>query len=932
MAESELFWKVGDQAVRLNELMTFDPALKDVPLRRDVRSLGRLLGEVIKEQEGEAVYEAEEELRRLAISHRALTDQMEEVNIDLPAEHELQEQANRIVRAMTVAEAYRIVKAFGTFFELTNLAETNHRMRRRRAAQLSPDAPVKPGSMFGTLKRMRDAGITAEKALEWLRQVEVMPVFTAHPTEVARRVVLFKRRRIARGMDGLDRLPLTDDGAARGQEAILAEITALWQTDEVRHRKLSVDDEIRMGLDHYPDSLIAPLSVFYEELAAEFRQVYGVECTASDFPTVIRFGSWIGGDRDGNPNVTADSTMTALEAARETILAHYLDAVEELKELLTPSTNRVAVSAENRDALNRYAVTLTAAVPETEIYPVCEPYRKFLGFVHYRLKSTRIGPDHKDAYPDAGSFAADLLLVRKSLAEGGGERLARRYVDPLLRQVDTFGFHLHSLDIRQHARLHAKAVAELAAGAATCGNSPCVLPPPPSVETTDLLDTLRAIAELKRRYPPEAIRTYVISGASSVQDTLSLLRLMELCGIRVAASPDGKDPGVMPVPLFESIEDLRNAPQICRALWCSPEYAPFIDSWGRRQEVMLGYSDSNKDGGMFTGTWEIYKAHRALHRVADECGVRLRLFHGRGGTVGRGGGPTHRAIIAQPAAAFSGSIKITEQGEVINWKYSHPMLAKRNLELMVAASLEALAHTGLVETKADAAWEEALKEMSGSAFSFYRERIIDNPDIIPYFEQATPVLEFELAKIGSRPARRAQSHDLSELRAIPWGFGWMQSRHVIPGWFGVGFALERFAAQGKENGELLTTMMRRFPFFFDLIRNVELALTKVDLPLARLYASLVTDSLLRERVFTMIVEEYQRTRRMVLTVTGQSRLLEKNPTLARSIRLRNPYVDPLSMIQIELLRRKRRGEEGEELNYVLAATINGIAAGLRNTG
>ncbi len=932
MVETELFWKADDQAARLNELIARDPTLKDVPLRRDVRSLGRLLGEVIKEQEGEGAYDAEEELRHLAIRHRALTDQQEAVILDHPVEHELQEQAVRIVRAMTVAEAYQIVKAFGTFFELTNLAETNHRMRRRRAAELYPDAPVKPGSLLGTLQRMHDGGITAEKALEWLRQVEVMPVFTAHPTEVARRVVLFKRRRIARELAGLDRLPLSGDRAARGQEAILTEITALWQTDEVRRRKPSVDDEIRMGLDHYPDALIAPLPDFYEDLAREFRQVYGGEHSAPDFPTVIRFGSWIGGDRDGNPNVTTDSTRRALEAARGTIITHYLNAVEGLKELLTPSTNRVAVSGEMLDVLGNYAVALTAVVPEIEFYPACEPYRKFLGIVHYRLESTRTGADHPDAYPDAASFAADLLLVRRSLAEGGGDRLACRYVDPLLRQVDTFGFHLHSLDVRQHARVHAKAVAELAAGAGTGGNQPSVLPPTPSAETIELLDMLRAIAKQKRSFPPEAIRTYVISGAGSVQDTLSLLWLMELCGVRAAASPDGKDPGVMPVPLFESIDDLRNAPEVCRTLWCSPEYSPFLDSWGRRQEVMLGYSDSNKDGGMLTGTWEIFKAHRALHRVAEECGVRLRLFHGRGGTVGRGGGPTHRAIIAQPAGAFSGSIKITEQGEVINWKYSDPMLAKRNLELMVAASLEALAHTGLVETEADEAWEEALEEMSGSAFTFYREKIIDNPDILQYFEEATPVREFELAKIGSRPARRTQGRDLSELRAIPWGFGWMQSRHVIPGWFGVGFALERFAGQGNQNGELLATMMRRFPFFFDFMRNVELALTKVDLPLARLYASLVTDAPLRERVFAMIVEEYQRTRRMVLTVTGQSRLLEKNPPLASSIRLRNPYVDPLSMIQIELLRRKRGGEESEELNYVLAATINGIAAGLRNTG
>ncbi len=929
MTEREHFWKVDDQAARLNELMTLDPALKEIPLRRDVRSLGHLLGDVIKEQAGQAAYDAEEKLRRLAISHRNLADQ-EETALDNPAEQELQERAVRIVGAMAMAEAYQIVKAFGTFFELTNLAETNHRMRRRRATQLSPDAPVKPGSLLGTLKRMHDAGITAEQALEWLRQVEVIPVFTAHPTEVARRVVLFKRRRIARGLAGLDRLPLTVDEAAWQQEAMFAEITALWQTDEVRRRKPSVDDEIRMGLDHYPGSLIDPLPGLYEEMAEDFRQVYGVELAEAAFPTVIRFGSWIGGDRDGNPNVSADSIKNALEASRQMILTRYLAGVEGLRELLTPSTNRVALSPQLNDALNRYDATLAGAVAETDIYPPCEPYRKFLGFVHHRLVSTR-GQDHADAYPDAAAFAADLLLVRQSLAKGEGERLARRYVDPLLRQVDTFGFHLHSLDIRQHARVHARAVAELAGGAGICENRPRSLPSP-SAETTELLGTLRAIAKLKRRFSPNTIGTYVISGASSVQDTLSLIWLMELCGVRVAASSDGEDPGVMPVPLFESIEDLRNAPETCHTLWCSPEYGPFLDSWGRRQEVMLGYSDSNKDGGMLTGTWEIYKAHRDLQRVADECGVRLRLFHGRGGTVGRGGGPTHRAIISQPADGFSGSLKITEQGEVINWKYSDPSLAKRNLELMVAASLETLAKTGLVETRPEASWEEALEEMSRSAFSFYRERIIDNPDILPYFEQATPVLEFELAKIGSRPARRTRNRDLSELRAIPWGFGWMQSRHVIPGWFGVGFALDRFASRGRDQEELLTAMMKRFPFFFDLIRNVELALTKVDLPLARLYASLVTDVGLRERVFNMIVEEYRRTRRMVLLVTGQTRLLEKNPALNASLRLRNPYIDPLSMIQIELLRRKRAGEESDELNYVLAATINGIAAGLRNTG
>jgi phosphoenolpyruvate carboxylase len=342
---------------------------------------------------------------------------------------------------------------------------------------------------------------------------------------------------------------------------------------------------------------------------------------------------------------------------------------------------------------------------------------------------------------------------------------------------------------------------------------------------------------------------------------------------------------------------------------------------------MLGYSDSNKDGGMLTSSWELYKAQRSLHRAAEQCGVQLRLFHGRGGTVGRGGGPTYRAITAQPPGAFTGALRLTEQGEVVNWKYSDAVLAARNLELMVAAGFDALAFAGKAGADKDT-WEAAMEELSAFAYSFYREHIIDNPDIITYFEQATPVLEFELAKIGSRPARRTVSRDISALRAIPWGFGWMQSRHVIPGWFGVGHALENFA--GGEG--LLREMMKGFPFFTDLIRNVELALTKVDLTLAGLYAELVSDGELRERVFRVVVEEYRRTRRMVLSITGQRHFLEETPALARSLRLRNPYVDPLSMIQIELLRRKRNGEESDELDYVLAATINGIAAGLRNTG
>jgi len=930
MAEIELFWKVADQVARLLELISRDLELREAPLRRDVRSLGRLLGAVIREQAGDQAFIAEEELRHLAIRHRRLNDELGEKCLDCPDERELQEQAVQIVGSMRVGEAHQIVKAFSTYFELTNLAETNHRNRRLRAARLGEE-PDKPGSLRGTLQRMQREGISAEEALQYLQQVRVVPVFTAHPTEVARRVVHFKRRRIASELEVLDRLPLTDGQALQGQAAMLAEITALWQTDEVRRRKPTVLDEIKMGLDHYPDSLITPIHELYQDMAAAFGEVYGIPIHPALLPKVVSFGSWIGGDRDGNPHVTSKSTGEALQKARETILSHYVVSLEELRRLLTSSLSQRQVSDRLKTALQRYQDTLNISDLDSAAIPESEQYRRMAACMLHRLQHTLRDPDHPDAYPAAAHFERDLLLIIESLTVNQGERLVRALLDPLLIRVRTFGFHLHSLDIRQHAKVHDTAVAELAALSLAGTGSQAVLPATPGPQTCELLDTLRSIAILKRRYPAEAIRSYVISGASRVQDTLSLVWLLELCGVRVAANGN-EDPGVMPVPLFESIEDLRQAPEICRTLWSLPDYAPYLDSWGRSQEVMLGYSDSNKDGGMLTSSWEIYQAHRELHRVAGNCGVKLVLFHGRGGTVGRGGGPTHRAIVAQPAGAFSGSLKITEQGEVINWKYSDASLAKRNLELMVAASLEALARPGQSELQPDSRWEEALEEMSADAYAFYRRSIAENPDILPYFEKATPVQEFDLAKIGSRPARRGVTRDLNDLRAIPWGFGWMQSRHVIPGWFGVGHALEGFAARGEGERELLGDMMRRFPFFYDLIRNVELALTKVDLPLARLYSELVPDRELRERVFSMVMEEYQRARRAVLAVTGQTRLLENHPSLARSLRLRTPYVDPLSLIQIELLRRKRAGEESEELNYVLAATINGIAAGLHNTG
>ncbi|MFL6333710.1 MAG: phosphoenolpyruvate carboxylase [Pyrinomonadaceae bacterium] len=938
MEESERLWEADDQRGRLEELTAQAGASKEAPLRRDVRSLGRLLGAVLREQAGGALFDTVEELRSLTSAQRESSDAAER--------ERLMSRAESVVARASVVEAYRLTKAFAIYFELTNLAETNHRKRRRRAAEVSGAEP-QAGTFLGTLRRVRDAGASAEEALELLARVEVVPVFTAHPTEVARRTVLFKRARIAAELERLDSLPLSDRQAREAAERVAAEITALWQTDEVRRRQPTVRDEIKMGLDYYPASLVKTVPGVYEEMADAFRATYGRELEARELPRVVRFGSWIGGDRDGNPFVTPGCTRDALRMARETVLDLYLAAVDELHERLSSSSKQAPASRALVSALEESERMLPpAALRPFAPHAPEEVYRRFLSLVMRRLSATRggtnVGDAASDPYADAGAFKADLRLLRESLAEGGARRLARQLVDPIMRQVETFGFHLHTLDVRQHARVHARAAEELARGASIVDESEAVgdggaggpelkLPEAPSTETAAMLDALRAVAALKREFPPESIRSHVISGARGAADVLRLVWLAESCGVSVAAAAERGDPGLMPVPLFESIEDLRNCPGVCRALWTSSEYAPYLDSWGRRQEVMLGYSDSNKDGGMLTSTWELFKAHRALHEVARECGVRLQLFHGRGGTVGRGGGPTHHSIVAQPAGAFEGSLKITEQGEVLNWKYAEPVLAERNLELMVAASLEALARPGGAAWRGE--WEEALEWMSQTAFEFYRGRVAENPDVVPYFEEATPVLEFDLAKIGSRPARRStQTRGLADLRAIPWVFGWMQSRHVLPAWFGVGHALERFLEEREGGAELLKEMMRDLPLFMNLVGDVETGMAKADFSIARRYAGLVGDESLRERVFAMIAEEFERTRRHILRVSGQTRLLERNPVLARSIALRNPYVDPMSLVQIELLRRKRAGHESEELDYALAATMNGISAGLRNTG
>jgi phosphoenolpyruvate carboxylase len=823
-------WSPPNWPQRLAELQAPTGELKEAPLRRDVRSLGMLLGEVLREQAGAPIYDAVEELRRTAINRRDA-----DAKSAPEAATESLHHALHLVEALTPTSAYHLARAFGFYFELINLAETNHRKRRRLSSQLEPnpqfppkDPPVQRGSLRGALRQLRLAGVSAEEARELLTHITITPVFTAHPTEVARRSVMFKRRRISDLLEQLDRIPVPNAQLEALEQDIVAEITALWQTDDVRNARPTVRDEIRMALDYYEASLFDTLPVLYSEVAAALAAEYNIEAPIPELPQLVNFGSWIGGDRDGNPFVTPAVTREALTLARALLMNHYRRRLQNLFDQLASSTKQVSVSPELSALVESYLTQLRSA-GQTALenrFPF-ESVRLLVACMMIRLGSPpqisvplpaelALAP-----YTRAADLLSDLNILRESLMRNRGKRLARMLIDPLLLEVRTYGLHLQTLDIRQHARVHSAAIAELTnASGGSLEQAPPRPHPPIHRGPRHLPRHRRPQARLPARIPPALHhqRRHLRRGHPQRHPPRPPRRRPRR---RRQRSRDS-DPGLQVVPLFESIEDLQNGAAIMRALWSSPAYQPLLESWGRRQEVMLGYSDSNKDGGMIASTWEIWKAHRALHTVARESNVTLRLFHGRGGTVGRGGGPTHRAIFAQPVDSFTGELRITEQGEVLNWKYSDVVLAERNLELMIAASLDAIARpdatlqraaAGLQPTTSNQqpatyvphltgeilpAWESALDQLSATSYAFYRKHIVDNPETFTYFEQATPVAELEHARIGSRPAKRtdassAKKRSMEDLRAIPWVFGWMQSRQLVPAYFGVGHALNAFA-------------------------------------------------------------------------------------------------------------------------------------------
>ncbi|MCX7691718.1 phosphoenolpyruvate carboxylase [Thermoflexus sp.] len=905
----------------------------DQPLRRDIHLLGDLLGEVIREQAGLEGFELEEQVRQLARARRA-------------GAAEAERALRALLEELTLPELNVIARAFAIFFDLANLAEDRHRVRVLRAREQAAHPQPRPESIAEAFQRIRAAGVPGEAMRALLDALSIEPVFTAHPTEAKRRTVrglLGRIRAILIDLDAPDRLP-------REREALLrrlrAELTAFWQTDLIRVRRPSVMDEVENGLSFFVRTLWSLTPRLYRDVQKALRATYPELGDA--LPIFLRFGSWIGGDRDGNPRVTAEVTAQTLRRHRQVALSLHLQQARDLFIALGVSTRQAPITPALAQALAEAETRWPALKEHLSRLSPYEAYRRWIAVIAWRLEQTQrwdpmADPPPEGAYRSARELVEDLERMRESLREGRGERIAEGILWDWWIQARVFGFHMARLDVRQEARRHTEAIAELLQ-ASGIADYPALseekqiallvetLPraaelagqATPSAETAETLAVFRLIHQAAQAYGPEALGPYIISMARSPADVLAVLWLM------AAASGLSSPPAFFRVaPLFETIATLREAPRILDRVLSIPLYREHLSRQGDHQVVMVGYSDSTKDGGYLAAVWALYRAQAEMVRVARAHGVTLTFFHGRGGALGRGGGPAARSILGLPPDAVGGRLRMTEQGEVLAERYDDPHIAYRHLEQVLWATLLVSA---LPASEPEAAWVEAMERMSEAAYRAYRD-LLETPGFLTYFEHATPIDGIEELPIASRPARRRPERRLEDLRAIPWVFSWTQSRHLLPGWFGLGTGVETFAqAEGASGWSLLEEMARRWPFFQVVLADAALALAKTDLGIAGAYAELVPDESIRQAVWSQIEREYHRTRRALLRITGLPDLLEDIPWLKRSIQVRNPYVDPLNFIQILLLRRWREQPEAEELREALWLTIQGVAAGLRTTG
>ncbi len=924
---------------------------KDQPLINDIRLLGRLLGDVIREHEGVAIYELIEQIRQLSVAYRRQAD------------HAADRQLKKLLKGLTDDQAVSVIRAFTYFSHLANLAEDRHHIRRREVHERA--GSVQEGSLAHTWERMHRAGVPAERIAETLAHGHVSPVLTAHPTEVQRKSILDAERAIARLLAERDAIHASAEAGGAKRDHLLnrelaaneaqmrARITQLWHTRLLRFTKLTVADEIENALTYYQGTFLPEIPRIYADIEAALQ--------GRHVAPFLRMGQWIGGDRDGNPNVTAETLRLALRWQADVALRHCLTQVHLLGAELSLSAMLIPVPAAMQ--------ALAERSPDTNEHRQDEPYRRALTGIYARLAATlheltggeaaRHAVAPQDPYASADELLEDLRTIDAALAEQGCEALAIQRLRPLIRTVEVFGFHLATVDLRQSSDQHEAAVADLLATAriepdysALDENAKQqlllrllndarplrVIDAQYTAHTLSELAIFETAREMRQRYGKAAIRHAIISHTETVSDLLEVLLLQKEVGLMHGTLDHDACAELIVVPLFETIEDLRNAASIMDAFYRLPGVGALVKRSGAEQDIMLGYSDSNKDGGIFTSNWELYRAEVALVALFDQLShdlgfpIQMRMFHGRGGTVGRGGGPSYQAILAQPAGTVRGQIRLTEQGEVIGSKYANPDIGRRNLETLVAATLEA---TLLPPTKpVPVKYLQAAETLSRASMAAYRALVYETPGFTDYFFNATPIREIAELNIGSRPASRKATRAIEDLRAIPWGFSWGQCRVTLPGWYGFGSAVQGLMKDmgDDEATELLQQMHRKWPFFQALLSNMDMVLAKSDLSLAARYADLVPDGKLRKKVFAMIEAEWHRTHEALGRITGAEVRLANNRALARSIEHRFPYIDPLHHLQVELISRYRAGSQEEKVKRGIHISINGIAAGLRNTG
>ncbi|WP_233452244.1 phosphoenolpyruvate carboxylase, partial [Metabacillus niabensis] len=909
-----------------------------LPLRRDVKSLGHILGEILVHHGGTELLDKVEKLRVMAKTLRN--------NFDQEIYNELKEEIVNLDPPMRK----QVIRAFSIYFHLINAAESNHRIRRRREYQLQDNNIVQPASIESAILSLKDNEIGVETIQKVLNTLSLELVITAHPTEATKRSVIEIQKRIGNILKNLDNNMLTKRERKKLEDSLLNEVTILWQTDELRHRKPTVMDEVRNGLYYFDQTFFEVLPDIHQDLEEGLTEQFPGH--KWEVPNFLRFGSWIGGDRDGNPNVTPEVTWETLEKQRELALKKYREALILAMKRFSQSTTRVEISTELIENVEKdEQIYLTE---DKKWHVENEIYRRKIAVILTRLKE--VGKSDI-GYRSAEELLEDLYIIQRSVALHQPANQDLNMLKKLIRQVQLFGFHLATLDIRNHSGEHEAAITEILRKVKVAENyselseeeklktlESVLKDPRPLLllnedytkETQQMIKVFTTIKKAHDTFGKKSILVYLVSMTQSASDLLEVLVLAKEAGIYRLHADGSVESHLNVAPLLETIDDLVAGPAIMETLFNMDVYRNHLKIHGDSQEIMLGYSDGSKDGGTLTANWKLYKAQLEIHHMAKRYNIGLKFFHGRGGSLGRGGGPLNRSILSQPAETLGDGVKITEQGEVLSARYLYEDIAYRSLEQATSTLLVAsvnLSEDSEQQHLREKVWEEAMEEISAVSLKKYQSLVFEDPDFLTYFTEATPLNEVGELNIGSRPMKRKDRNRFEDLRAIPWVFAWTQSRQLIPAWYAAGTGLEEFASKSEENLKLLQRMYLEWPFFRSTIDNLQMALMKADITTAKEYTSLVKDKTIAERIFGNIVEEYEKTKEILLKISGDEELLDHTPNIKESVYRRNPYVDPLNFLQVELIKELRAQEEpNEELLTEVLLTISGIAAGLRNTG